>query len=291
MNPKNILSRPLRLIKKLIKFIDFSFGIIKKGGYQNINIVTTSNEDLLQEKLILITGGSTGIGNSLAKKCLGCGATVIVTGRKKSRLIEAFKEFSNSKLHCIEWDISDIDIIDKKYAEIYRIFNKHPDILVNNAGILEGSQFLNVTESSWDKVYSVNSKGLFFITQKIVKEWTRKKNRSTKKVINISSQAAFVGATYPYRLSKWDVEGFTRGLALKFINKNIIVNGIAPGIVATNMQKNLYIDDKNYYTDLNPSKRLALPEEISELALFLISDRSNFIVGHTILCDGGYSLK
>lgn len=112
-----------------------------------------------------------------------------------------------------------------------------------------------------------------------------------RKIINISSQGGFVGATYPYRMSKWDIVGLTAGLGKEMAQHNIIVNGIAPGVVLTNMQQKFQDQGDNVFCNQNPMQRFAYPEEIAELAIFMISDVSNFITGQTILCDGGFTLK
>jgi 3-oxoacyl-[acyl-carrier protein] reductase len=114
--------------------------------------------------------------------------------------------------------------------------------------------------------------------------------KNYKKIINVSSQGGFVGATYPYRMTKWDVAGFTQGLGLKQAPFGIIVNGVAPGILDTKMQPE-FNNTENKFSKHNPLNRAALPIEIAELILFLISDSCNYIVGQTILCDGGYSLN
>ena len=90
---------------------------------------------------------------------------------------------------------------------------------------------------------------------------------------------------------KWDIRGFTEGLGKSLVDDRIIVNGIAPGVVKTSMQEFSLNQGDNLYTNQNPIHRVCLPEEIAELALFLMSDRSNFIIGQTIVCDGGYTLK
>ena len=100
-----------------------------------------------------------------------------------------------------------------------------------------------------------------------------------------------MGATYPYRMVKWDVRGLTEGLGKTLVKDNIIVNGIAPGVVKTSMQDFSLKQGDNLYTTQNPIQRVCLPEEIAELALFLACDASNFIIGQTIVCDGGYTLK
>ena len=92
-------------------------------------------------------------------------------------------------------------------------------------------------------------------------------------------------------MAKWDIRGFTEGLGKTLIRQNIIVNGIAPGVVKTAMQKFSLDQGNNLYTEQNPIHRVCLPEEIAELAAFLLSDTSNYIIGQTIVCDGGYILK
>lgn len=178
-----------------------------------------------------------------------------------------------------------------KIEEAKNFFGGEIDILINNAGVIGNTEFLNVSGIEWDEVYTTNSKALFFLTQSVCKDWLKNKKVKTKKIINISSQGGYVGAIYPYRMTKWDVAGLTQGLGIELANKKIIVNGIAPGIIATRMQPDININDGNNFCPHNPIKRFALPEEIAEIALFLASDSSNFIVGQTIVCDGGYSIK
>ena len=164
-------------------------------------------------------------------------------------------------------------------------------ITVNNAGIAPKKFFGAVDEDEWEKIYNTNLKGNYFLTQEIVKRWRSISFKDYKKIINISSQGGYVGATYPYRMTKWDVRGLTEGLGKMLIGDHIIVNGIAPGVVKTSMQEFSLDQGDNLFCKQNPLGRVILPEEIAELALFLISDASNSIVGQTIVCDGGYTLK
>lgn len=256
-----------------------------------INIAQINHGEILKNKRVLITGGSSGIGFSIAKKCVQEGANVVITGRSESKLIEAKSKFNNSVLKTLVWDITEVSQLEIGIENAKQLLGGDIDLLVNNAGVNNGVQFPNVTEEMWENMYATNSKGLFFLTQSLCRQWMQKEERQIKKIINISSQGAFVGATYPYRMTKWDVVGLTQGLGLKMAPHNIIVNGIAPGIVATKMQPNCLKQNDNVYYPRNPLKRFALPEEIAELAIYLLSDASNFIVGQTIACDGGYSLK
>ncbi|CAG9297719.1 SDR family NAD(P)-dependent oxidoreductase [Celerinatantimonas diazotrophica] len=290
-----------RILKKLKK-ISFRlyitiynlFKVIKYGGYSTVNISQINYGGLLKGKKILITGGSSGIGFSIAQKCISEGAQVIITGRNEESLRTASNKINSPLLKYINWDVSDISKVESRLATCKELLNgKDIDILINNAGVVNGVTYPNVTEDIWNEIYSINLKGLFFLTQNLCHYWEKNNDKNNiKKVINISSQGGFVGALYPYRMTKWDIVGLTQGLGMKLAPKGIIINGIAPGITATSaVNTQFYSGDKNTYCPNNPLKRVALPEEIAELAVFLMNDATNFIVGHTIVCDGGYSLK
>lgn len=278
-------------IKKIAHTVKYLKSVYMYGGYSTIRIAKIGYGEVLNEKNILITGGSSGIGLSIAKKCLEQGANVIITGRDEAKLLQVINELNNARLNFVVWDISIIKEVEVQLMKVKSLFNGDIDILVNNAGVIDTSSFPEVTEKIWDDIYSTNSKGLFFITQALCNIWTSAKKHNLRKILNISSQGGFVGATYPYRMTKWDIAGLTQGLGIKLAPLGIIVNGIAPGIVATKMQSNFLNQKENIYCPHNPVKRFALPEEIAELAIFLMSDASNFIVGQTIICDGGYSIK
>lgn len=258
---------------------------IRDGGYCQVKISQINYGELLMGKRILITGGSSGIGLCIAKKCLSEGASVLITGRNEDKLGEVHKQVNSPYLKYLVWDIGNINIIDDRIAETKKLLGGDIDVLVNNAGILSPVMFPNVTEKIWDKVYSINSKGLFFLTQFLCDSWM-KNRKNLKKVINISSAGGFVGATYPYRMTKWDIVGLTQGLGRMLAPHGIIVNGIAPGRIATTMQTCIDPHD-NIYDAQSFIQRYGLPEEVAELAIYLMSDASNFIVGQTIICDGG----
>lgn len=290
------MKRLLIIIRNLIKlFPDFCRTLLnayKNRGFSSVNISYINYGETLKNKNILITGGSSGIGFSIAKKCISEGASVIITGRSEQKLSNAKSELNNNLLKTLKWDVTDINTIEENLDKCFELLDGKIDILVNNAGIVNSVDFPNVTEQIWTDIYDTNSKGVYFITQAICKVWLKKnKINCQRKIINISSQGGFVGATYPYRMTKWDIAGLTQGLGVKLAPHGIIVNGIAPGIIATPVQKHYMNRDGNMYCSLNPLERYALPEEIAELAVFLMSDSTNFIVGQTIICDGGYSIK
>lgn len=283
----------MRLIpfyQKLRRALQYALYAFRDGGYSSVNIAYPDYSHLLSGKKILITGGSSGIGLAIAKKCVQCGADVLITGRNREKLENAIVEIGREHCQGVIWDISSTDYLELKLDECFSLLG-NISVLINNAGVSPAKFWGEVDEEEWEKIYSTNLKGPYFLTQAIVKKWESCSTPDYRKVLFISSQGGFVGATYPYRMSKWDIRGLVEGLGKALIKKRIIVNGIAPGVVKTAMQSFSLRQGDNLYTDQNPISRVILPEEIAELAVFLISDASNAIVGQTIKCDGGYTLK
>jgi len=288
---KRLMKLFLKFLGRLPLIIRSLKEVCKHGGYASVNVGVIEYGELLKGKKILITGGSSGIGLCIAKKCIQLGAIVIITGRNIEKLSEAEVLIGSSRLYSLEWDITNIELIEEKLQEALGLVGGDLDVLINNAGILSQKMFPNVSEADWDAVYAVNSKGLFFLTQALSENWMKQPSAQNRKIINLSSQGGYVGATYPYRMTKWDIAGLTQGLGLKLAPYGILVNGVAPGIIATDMQKNYISQGDNKFCEFNPLGRFALPEEIAELMVFLLSDAANFFVGQTFVCDGGYTLK
>jgi 3-oxoacyl-[acyl-carrier protein] reductase len=287
-----MISKIIRLYSRLIRTAKAVRQCWKAGGVTQVNIAQINSGGILKGKRVLITGGSAGIGLAIARKCLSEGAVVVITGRNGAKLKDAADELKNFSLKILAWDVSDLSVLNGKLAEATGLAGGDFDVLVNNAGLLGGNrQFLDLTEEVWDSIMSVNTKGLVFLTQAVVKLWIEKKQMG--KIINMSSMRGTLGVQDgPYGMSKWGLNGLTRGLGLKLAPHGIIVNGIAPGIIATDSIaiKNINVKENVYLPEM-PVSRIGLPEEIAELAVFLMSDASNYIVGQTIICDGGYTLK
>lgn len=271
-----------KFVKKIVSYLKNFIKYIRKGGITYIEINQIHSEEMLKDKNIIITGGTSGIGYTIAKKCIDLGAKVIVTGRDIQKLEQVKKE-----LNCeiIEWDISNINEYKEKVKEIVEILNGKIDCFVNNAGIYKSINYNNCNKEDWDKIMNTNLTGLYFATNEIVTQCFEKNNKGN--IVNIASIAGMNSNIGPYGISKSGVIHYTKGLAKQLLNKNIRVNGINPGVTVSNINP---IDDDNIYMEQVPGKRMILAEEIADIVVFLISDSSSCITGQIITCDNGATL-
>lgn len=249
----------------------------------NINVITSSFNDknYLMNKNVLITGGSKGIGLSIAKRVIAGGGRVAITGRNKADLVSA-KEKLGDNLFIYVLDNCDVDKFDSFFEKVGNDIGKI-NCLINNAGIsLHEKSFEEVTPDTFDKQFMVNLKGTYFMTQKFIK-YSKINKLKNQKIINIASETAAQPMYRPYGMTKAAIVSFTKWVAQQFILDGIRANIIAPGVTESNMT--------NYYTkgkSFNASaigKRVIKPEEIAEVCCFLISDASNCISGQVIACN------
>ena len=244
----------------------------------------------LKGKVALITGSTRGIGKEFASGFAKDGADVIINGRNFEKAKTVAKEIESLGVRSIGIgaDVSQSKDVTRMVEEAVQAFGKI-DILVNNAGInpfiLEAEK---IKEEGWDQMLNVNLKGVFLCCQAVGKEMIK---QGGGKIINISSAAGILGEQgfLPYCVSKAGVMTLTRILAYEWSKYHITVNAIAPGFVAGGM--NAPILNKEILvsglTQQVPIKRLANPEEIVKIALFLACEDSSYINGTTIVADGG----
>ncbi|SIR02694.1 2-deoxy-D-gluconate 3-dehydrogenase [Alkalispirochaeta americana] len=287
-----MLKKTIIRISRAKLYLRRAVSFVRHGGVHICTPNYVNCENRHSDKVVLVTGGGGGIGFAAAQKLVNEGAKVIITGRNSDKLRSAVEKIGGDRIANYQWDVTDIGNMSSHLDHIDSIFDRKVNVVINNAGVNNTSRIPDVSEKDWDEVYATNSKAVFFLCQEMCRRWLVDGDSTTKKIINISSQGAFVGATFPYRMSKWDVAGLTQGLALQYASSQIVVNGVAPGIAATDMQPGFSArDDNNLFTPLVPLQRCAIPEEIGELISFMVSDSANFIVGQTIVMDGGYSIK
>lgn len=280
-----MIGRIKRYTKNLLKYI-------KSGGVVLIQFDKVSPGKRFEGKCVLVTGGSSGIGFETAREYLAEGAEVIITGRHESALKEAKEKLSSDKLHTIVWDVSDIKSIPQKMQEADRLLDgKNIDYFINNAGVYIPENLKEYDESTYDLIMATNTKGLFFMCQAEKKYFIDNSIRG--KIINVCSARSLISGCDPYSISKWGAMCITKGLAKELIQYGIIVNGVAPGIVLTNISdwsKKQNIND-NAYTQSHPTGRYTLVEEIAGMILYLSSDLGSNIVGEIVPIDGGWTLK
>lgn len=251
------------------------------------NVVSLSKNNLLEGRSAFITGGTSGIGLAIAKAMLNAGANVVIAGRNSSKwestkqsLISENPDFAD-RIHFIQLDLSVSNDYDKVVTEIITYIPKF-DILVNNAGTL-GCQFGTGSEEEFDKVLNTNLRGAFMLSQAVAKYFVSQGIKGN--ILNIGSSSSFRPASSAYTLSKWGIRGLTLGMAKSLIGKGIVVNGIAPGPTATPML--LTEGQKNIDLPTNPLGRYAMPEEIANMAVILVSNIGRTIVGAIVPMTGG----
>ena len=261
-------------MKIISKILDkFRIRIVQKP----IVILKTPN-DVLANKVAIVTGGSSGIGYSIAKAMTMAGAKVYVLGRNEQKLKNVSEQLGCSYRVV---DINDISAMEAIVSEITK--HENIDILVNSAGTHGSDTFGDVTEKTFDAVMSTNVKSLYFISQAVANHMIEKGIHGH--ILNVSSASSIKPSWTPYEISKRAVNGITQGMAHKLIKYGIVVNGIAPGPTATPMLGKPIGGGIQW--GANPSGRMSLPEEIASLALFMVSQAGDGIVGDTFFMTGG----
>lgn len=245
---------------------------------------------MLKGKVALVTGASRGIGKAIALKLAQEGADVIINYVSNEASAKKVREEIISlgrKAYVFKCDIAKRDELEAMVDFTIEKFGKI-DILVNNAGVVRYNTITDMSQKDWNDVVNTNLTGMFNLCQ-LVSPYMIK--QSYGKIINISSLAAVknLPASYGYTATKAGVSAFTRVLSAELIENNISVNAIAPGIIITDMLDSLG-DAAEAYKQQIPAKRFCDASEVAELAYFLCQDISRYIVGQTIVIDGGLSL-
>ncbi|MDR1606744.1 MAG: SDR family oxidoreductase [Streptococcaceae bacterium] len=244
--------------------------------------VPVSEDKLLEGMVTLITGGASGIGFAIANRFVQSGSKVIITGRNEAKLKSAVEKLGSEVSSYIIMDMIDVSDIETKVALAFQIYGG-VDILINNAGVMSTSRFGQTTEEEFDQVLSTNLKGTYFVSQEVSNVWI--KHKIEGKILNISSASQYRPGTHPYPISKAALASLMKGMAYQLIPYGIKVNAIAPGPVATAMQKT--DDDDSIFNFSNPSHRMAMPDEVANLALFICSAKGDLMVGSTYDLTGG----
>lgn len=243
---------------------------------------------MLKNKVAIITGGSRGIGNAIARKFAENGASLLLVALHKGRLLQAQKEISKIGVHVeiIYGDIAEPSLSQFIVKKTLKLFGTI-DILVNCAGIITRTPFANLSPKEWHRVIHVNLDGIFYLSQAVLPVLCEKKYG---RIINMSSQMARLphpNASPSYEVSKAGITALTRHLAHHYAKYNICVNAIAPGTIDTDLLKSMPPEAIKRFKKAIPFQRLGQPREVADLALFLASDQSSYVTGATFNISGG----
>lgn len=246
----------------------------------------------LKNKTAIITGGNQGIGKGIAEVLAKAGANIVICSRSEKDCKNAADKLAKKykvKALGLKCDVSDKDDVKGLIDSTVKKFRK-VDILVNNAGIFFTKPFLEYTEDDWDKMISVDLKGVYLCSHAAAKVMARQKSG---KIVNISSIAGIIGyhSAAAYCAAKGGVITLTKELALELAQYNINVNAIAPGAIDTPMTSFLKKDKKLLKKTLAgiPLKRMGKPSDIGNAALYLASEESSYVTGNVLVVDGGWT--
>jgi len=244
----------------------------------------------LKNKVAIVTGSRRGIGKAIALALAKAGANIVVSDINLddcNKLVEEIKAINGNAL-AVKTDVSNPEDVSQMINLTTEKFGK-VDILVNNAGIYMQKSLTDVTEQDFDRTLDINLKGVFLCSKAVVPEMIK---QGKGKIINITSIAGQVGFanSSAYCASKGAIINITRELALELAQYKINVNAIGPGVIETDMTKDLLEDKATKETLLAniPLSRIGKPEDIANAALFLASDNSDYITGITLFVDGGW---
>ncbi len=242
------------------------------------------------DSVVLITGGSRGIGLAIAEHFGKAKAKVIILGRNQESLDNAISKLKEQGIDAAGYSasVSDSARMDEVFADIIKEHGKI-DVLINNAGVTKDNLLIRMKEEDWESVMDINLKGAFVCTQKAFKHMMRARSGS---IINISSVIGLMGnaGQANYAASKGGIIAFTKSCAKEFAPRNIRVNAIAPGFIETEMTAELSDSVRAEYAKVIPLGKMGSAAEVAKVCLFLASDESSYITGQTIAVDGGLTM-
>jgi NAD(P)-dependent dehydrogenase (short-subunit alcohol dehydrogenase family) len=245
----------------------------------------------LKGKKALVTGGSRGLGYAVAEAFAECGADVAITGRCRETVREAAESIAaryNARVIGLQGDVSRLDDVKKVVESVTETFGTL-DIAFNNAGVSGGDEVLDITGEELDRIMDINVKGVLYCCQEEARVMLAKGRGS---IINMASMSATI-INIPvhvahYCASKAAVKSLTKGMAVEWAEQGVRVNCISPGFFDTEMNRKRE-DLYDTFRSLIPMKRIASPDELKGILVYLASDASSYMTGSDIIIDGGYT--
>jgi len=245
----------------------------------------------LSGKVAVVTGAARGIGRAVALTLAGLGANVVVNDVGNVEAAEETAQLVRGlgvQARVIQADVADQEQVDTMMQQVLQEFGRI-DILVNNAGITRDNLLPRMREQDWDAVMNINLKGAYHCTKAAMRPMLKAR---WGRIINIASVVGVSGnaGQSNYAASKAGLIGFTKSLAKEFGSRNITVNAVAPGYIATDMTDNLSEENKAHLLSTVPLNRLGTTDDVAKAVAFLASDWAGYITGHVLLVDGGMAM-
>lgn len=239
----------------------------------------------LENRVAIVTGGTRGIGRAIAEKLTALQCQVVITGRSEGADVVAAIEKLGGKCAFIRTDISNEEAVEKLFAEVAERFGGC-DILVNNAGIAKDFLLMRSKVADWREVIDTNLIGALLCSRAAVKQMLKRK---AGRIINISSVVGITGnaGQSVYAGTKAALIGVTKSLAKEVGSRNITVNAVAPGFIATEMTDKLPDNVKQEYYKSIPLGRFGTPEDVAQCVAFLASDAAAYVTGEVLSVNGG----
>ncbi len=244
----------------------------------------------LKDQVAIVTGAARGLGQAIARDLATSGATVACIDVNEELLGETVESINESggKAAAFACDVTNSERVTEVVRNVAKQFGRL-DILVNNAGVTRDNLVMRMKDDEWDLVLGINLRGTFLFTRAAAKPMSKGKRG---RIINIASVSGMMGnpGQVNYSASKAGVIGLTRTVSRELSKRNITVNAVAPGFIATEMAAKLGDELIEQITAETPLGRLGSPQDVADAVLFLASEAASFITGHVLVVDGGLTV-
>lgn len=276
-----------RIIRKIAKFVLVS----QPDAFVQVNVGQIQAGNILKGKKIVITGGGSGLGFAMAQKFISEGAEVLISGRNQEKLASAIKKLGENNCKYIVADVCDVAHSKDFLEKAKELLGERIDCLVSNAGVsLHENIYTNVTVEGFDRQFNIKFRAGYFLGKAFLEMKTREEQPNAE-LLYITSETGDQVYDIPYGMTNAALNSMVGAFSRRVYQQGIRVNALAPGVTLTEMTRD-YAEssDGNLYRNC-ASSRTFLPEEVAEVACFLLSDASKCISGEVIHCNAGNHLK
>ncbi len=268
----------LKLARKIVKSL-------RKKEIISVPKLVDSRQ-MLKDKVFCVLGGTGGIGFSIAQSVLQFGGGLVLTGTNKEKLsikTAELEKLSDKEIYSLVLNMNETEKFESKIEEMTSLAGKIDGFVISSGVHTENVDFWKMTETEFDRVININLKGVYFFCQAAAKYFIQ--NKIKGKILIISSSRGNEPAWSPYGISKWGMNGMTKGLAKILSPYGVTVNAIAPGTTATPLVN--YKDGESIYSEENAFGRMVTVEEVGNLVAFLLSNSGNMMSGEVVHISGG----